>query len=48
VFALGLVIGPALAGLLAQASGNFAGSYLMAAAMAATALVLSLALKPPR
>jgi MFS family permease len=48
VFALGQVIGPALAGLLAQASGTFASSYLMAAAMAATALVLSFALKPPR
>jgi len=47
VFGLGQVTGPALAGLLAQASGTFASSYLMAAAMAATAMALSLALKPP-
>jgi MFS family permease len=48
VFGLGQVTGPALAGMLAQASGNFATSYLMAAGMAATAMLLSLALKPPR
>jgi MFS family permease len=48
VFGLGQVIGPALAGMLAQASGNFATSYLMAAALALTAMVLSLALKAPR
>jgi len=48
VFGLGQVTGPALAGVLAQASGNFASSYLMAAAMAATGMLLSLALKPPR
>jgi len=48
IFGLGQVTGPALAGVLAQASGNFATSYLMAAGMAATAMLLSLALKPPR
>ncbi len=48
VFGIGQVSGPALAGLLAEASGNFASSYLMAAGMAATAMMLSLALKPPR
>ena len=47
-FGLGQVTGPALAGLLAQASGGFASSYLMAAAAAATAMALSLALRAPR
>jgi MFS family permease len=43
-FGIGQISGPGLAGMLAQASGGFAGSYLMAAAAAGLAVVLSLLL----
>lgn len=48
VFGMGQIAGPALAGLLAETTGSFATSYLMAAGMAGLALALSLTLKPPR
>ena len=41
VFGLGQVIGPFLAGLLAETTGSFAGSFLMAAVLALTAVFLS-------
>ena len=41
VFGLGQVIGPFLAGLLAETTGSFAGSFLMAAFLALTAVFLS-------
>ena len=41
VFGLGQITGPYLAGVLAQATGRFSGSFLMASGMAVLALVLS-------
>ncbi len=43
-FGIGQITGPGLAGLLAESSGGFAGSYLMAAVAAALAMGLSLLL----
>ncbi len=41
-FGIGQVSGPGLAGMLAQTSGSFSGSYLMAATLAGLAIVLTL------
>ena len=41
IFGLGQITGPYLAGVLAQATGRFSGSFLMASGMAVLAVVLS-------
>jgi len=47
LFGMGQVMGPAIAGILADASGTFSSSYLMAASLTATAIVFALSLKRP-
>jgi len=47
IFGIGQIVGPALAGVLAESGRGFASSYLLAAGLATLALVLSLRLKPP-
>lgn len=45
IFGFGQILGPALAGLLAETTGSFSGSFLLAAGLAALAIVLSVFLK---
>ncbi|MEK9723762.1 MAG: MFS transporter, partial [Rhodospirillaceae bacterium] len=47
-FALGQTVGPALAGLLAEATESFIACYVAIAVAAAIAVVISLTLPPPR
>ena len=47
IFATGQVAGPFLAGLIAQWTGSFAGSYLLAAGLTAVAVLLALLLPDP-
>jgi MFS family permease len=46
-FGVGQIVGPALAGALAQWSHSFSLGYLISSGLAAVALVLSLLLQPP-
>lgn len=46
-FGVGQIIGPAIAGVVADHTGGFGASYMMAAAMAAAAVILSGALRRP-
>lgn len=46
IFGLGQIIGPYLAGILAEKTGSFAGSFLLASALAVTAVILSAFLPP--
>jgi MFS family permease len=46
-FGAGQIVGPALAGMLAETQGSFASSYMMAAVMAALAIVLTAFLPKP-
>ena len=41
IFGLGQISGPAIAGVLAERTGSFSGSFYMAAAVAGVALLLS-------
>ncbi len=48
IFALGQIVGPALAGMLAEASGTFSGSFYMASALAVCAAAVSVFLRKPQ
>jgi len=48
IFGLGQITGPAIAGVLAEKSGSFAGSFYMAAAFAGAAILLVSFLKKPQ
>ncbi len=48
IFGLGQISGPAVAGVLAERTGSFSGSFYMAAAFAGVAIVLSGFLRKPR
>ena len=48
IFGLGQISGPAVAGVLAERTGSFSGSFYMAAAFAGAAIVLSGFLRKPR
>ncbi|MEW6602902.1 MAG: MFS transporter, partial [Nitrospirota bacterium] len=48
IFGFGQIIGPAVAGILAERTGSFSGSFYMAAVFAGTAIVLTAFLKKPQ
>ena len=48
IFGFGQIIGPAVAGVLAEISGSFSSSFFMSAAFAGIAIVLSAFLRKPR
>lgn len=47
IFGFGQITGPAVAGVLAERTGSFSGSFYMAAAFAGTAILLTAFLKRP-
>jgi sugar phosphate permease len=47
IFGLGQISGPAVAGVLAEGTGTFSGSFYMAAAFAGAAIVLAVFLRKP-
>jgi MFS family permease len=47
IFGMGQISGPYLAGLMAERTGNFSGSFLMAAAMTFLAVIISSRLRTP-
>jgi MFS family permease len=47
IFGLGQISGPAVAGMLAEKTGSFTGSFYMAAVFAALAILLTMFLKRP-
>ncbi len=48
IFGLGQIIGPAVAGVLAERTGSFSSSFYMAAAFAGMAILLTAFLKKPQ
>jgi len=48
IFGLGQISGPAVAGMLAERTGSFSGSFFMAAAFAGVAIILSGFLRKPQ
>lgn len=48
IFGLGQITGPAIAGVLAEKTGSFSGSFYMAAAFAGAAILLTSFLKRPQ
>jgi MFS family permease len=47
IFGLGQITGPSIAGVLAEKTGSFSSSFFMAAALAATAILLAAFLRKP-
>jgi len=47
IFGLGQITGPSIAGIMAEKTGSFSGSFYMAAAFAGAAIVLTALLKKP-
>lgn len=47
IFGFGQIIGPALAGMLAEKTGSFSGSFYMAASLAGIAILLTAFMKRP-
>jgi len=48
IFGFGQIAGPSVAGILAEKSGSFSSSFVMAAALAGSAIVLTLFLRKPQ
>ncbi len=47
IFGIGQISGPAVAGILAERTGNFSGSYFMAGSLAGLAIIITAFLKKP-
>jgi MFS family permease len=47
IFGLGQITGPSIAGILAEKTGSFSGSFFMAALLAGAAILLTGMLKKP-
>jgi MFS family permease len=48
IFGFGQIAGPSIAGVIAEKTGSFSGSFYMAAAFAGIAILLTCFLKNPR
>jgi LPXTG-motif cell wall-anchored protein len=48
IFGIGQISGPSVAGILAEKTGSFSGSFYMAAGFAGLAILLTVFLKKPR